>query len=241
MRLAYRTAAIATLSIAAMGLGTPLALAHGDGGRSNSGGSYGASYDRGNGRDGVRAASYINPDTGAATANPRLDPASPSPNTDPTARAPAPPRAAPAPPGVAPASSCANPDPRDRQRLSDPGTANRNVHNDACFLDRNGKKVNGPASFQSSGVGVISACPDPDGTGPEYSRLSDTNGDGRNDLCFQSSYQMTGAAGDLEFHARFNNTSMPGSQSVVWCADADANGCRDEWEKDAIRINWKSN
>ncbi len=213
MRVAIRTATIATLSIAAMGLGTPLALAHGGGGSSGGSGNYGVSEDRGNGRDGVRAASYINPDTGAATENPDVNRG----------------------------SSCANPDQHDRQKLSNPGTANRNVHNDACFLDRKGQKVNGPASFQSSGVGSISACPDPDGTGPQYSRLTDTNGDSRNDLCFQSSYQMTGAAGDLEFHARFNNTSMPGAQYVVWCADADANGCRDEWVKDAIKIDWKSN
>jgi hypothetical protein len=213
MRLAFRTGAIATLSIAAMSLGTPLALAHGgDGGSGGGGGSYGASYDRGDGRDGVRAASYINRDTGAATENPDVDPG----------------------------SSCANPDRRDKQRLSDPGTVNRNVHNDACFLDGKGQKVNGPASFQSSGVGSISACPDPDGSGPAYAKLSDTNSDGRMDLCFQSSYQMTGKPGDFEFHARLNNTSMPGSQYVVWCADADANGCRDEKVKDSIRITWKN-
>jgi hypothetical protein len=211
MRLAFRTTAIATLSVAAMGLGTPLALAHGgEGGSTSSGDSYGASYDRGDGRDGVRAASYINRDTGAPTENADVNRG----------------------------SSCANPDQYDRQRLSDPGTANRNVHNDACFLDRQGQKVNGPASFQSSGVGFISACPDPDGTGPEYSRLTDTNRDGRNDLCFQSSYQMTGAAGDLEFHARLNNNTTAGTQYVVWCADADANGCRDEWVKDDITIKW---
>ena len=209
MRLATRTGAIATLSVVVMGLGTPLALAHGGGGGSGSG-SYGASYDRGDGRDGVRAASYINPDTGAATANPDVN-------------------------GN---SSCVDPDQRDEQRLSDPGTVNRNVHNDACFLGSGGQKVNGPASFQSSGAGSISACPDPDGAGREYSRLSDTNGDGRNDLCFQSSYQKTGAAGDFEFHARFNNTSMAGTQYVVWCADADADGCRDERVKDDITIRW---
>ena len=211
MRLAIRTGALATLSIAAMGLGTPLALAHGDdGGSTSGGGSYGAGYDRSNDRGEVRAASYINPDTGAATENPDV-------NRN---------------------SSCTDPDQRDKQRLSDRGTVNRNVHNDACFLDDKGEKVNGPASFQSSGVGSISACPDPDGAGPEYARLSDTNRDGRNDLCFQSSYQVTGAAGDLEFHARLNNTSMPGTQYVVWCADADANGCRDERVKDDITIKW---
>ncbi len=134
MRLAIRTGAIATLSVAAMSLGTPLALAHGNAGGDNSGAAtYGASYDRGDGRDGVRAASYINRDTGAATENADVDRG----------------------------SSCASPDQRDKQRLSDPGTANRNVHNDACFLDPKGQKVNGPASFQSSGVGFISACPTP--------------------------------------------------------------------------------
>ncbi len=213
MRLAIRTGAIATLSIAAMSLSTPLALAHGDGGGSTSGGGgYDASYDRSDGRSGVRAASYINPDTGAATENPDVDRN----------------------------SSCTNPDQRDKQRLSDPDTVNRNVHNDACFLDNKGKKVNGPASFHSSGVGFISACPDPDGAGPEYAKLSDTNRDGRNDLCFQSSYQRTGAAGDSEFHARLDNTSVPGTQYVVWCADADADGCRDERVKDDITINWSN-
>ncbi len=211
MRLAIRTGAIATLSLVTMSLGTPLALAHGgEGGNTSGGGSYGASHDRSSGRDGVRAASYINRDTGAATENPDV-------NRN---------------------SSCVDPDQYDQQRLSDPGTANRNVHNDACFLDRQGQKVNGPASFQSIGVGFISACPDPDGAGPEYSRLSDVDGDGRNDLCFQSSYQRTGAAGDREFHARLNNTSMPGTQYVVWCADADADGCRDEEVADDTSIRW---
>ncbi|MCY7372119.1 MAG: hypothetical protein LH461_00215 [Spirochaetaceae bacterium] len=143
-------------------------------------------------------------------------------------------------PDVDPNSSCYNPDQRDDQRLSDPGTTNRNVHNDACFLDDRGNKINGPASFQSSGVGFISACPDPDGAGPEFSVLSDKNGDGRNDLCFQAAYQTRGTAGDFEFHARLNNTSMTGSQYVVWCTDADRNGCRDEDVKDDIKIEWNN-
>ena len=199
MRLAIRTAAIATMGVAALGLGTSPALAHGD-----DGSRYGGGY------DGVRAASYINPDNGMPTENPDVE-------DD---------------------SSCARPDQEDRQQLSDPGKTNRNVHNDACFLDRKGQKKNGPASFQSSGVGYISACPDPDAGGREYSKLSDTDGDGRMDLCFQSSYQQTGKAGDLEFHARLNNDSKPGTQYVVWCADADRDGCRDERVKDDIRIEW---
>jgi len=115
------------------------------------------------------------------------------------------------------------------------------VHNDACFLDSNGEKMDGPASFKSIGVGYISACPDPDGSGPKYAVLRDTNGDGRNDLCFQSGYQestVPGTAGDDEFHARLNNTGRTGTQRVVWCSDADADGCADEDIKRYISIKW---
>ena len=202
MRFSTRSGVMASIIVATVGLSAPMAVAY-------DGGGYGGWY---GGNGGVRAASYINPDTGAATANPDVDPN----------------------------SSCYNPDQRDDQRLSDPGTANRNVHNDACFLDDRGNKVDGPASFQSFGVGFISACPDPDGAGPKVARLTDTNGDGRNDLCFQSGYQEKGVAGDFEFHARPNNTSMTGSQYVVWCADADRNGCRDEDVKDDIKIEWNN-
>lgn len=158
-----------------------------------------------------RAASYINRDTGAATENPDVDAG----------------------------SNCFNPDQFDQQQLSPSGTATKNVHNDACFLDSRGNFVDGPASFQSFGVGFISACPDPDGAGPKFAVLSDTNGDGRADLCFQSGYQETGKAGDEEFHARMNNTMTPGTQQVVWCADADMNGCGDERNKAGITIEWR--
>ncbi len=67
--------------------------------------------------------------------------------------------------------------------------------------------------------------------------LSDT-GDGRNDRCFQSGYQEKGIAGDQEFHARMNNSTMEGTQSVVWCYDSDRNGCSNEQIKDRITINW---
>ncbi len=159
-----------------------------------------------------RASSYINPDTGAATANPDVDPG----------------------------SSCFSPDQYDMQAFSPAGTATKNVHNDACFLE-NGIKVDGPASFQSRGVGFISACPDPDGAGPKVAILSDTNADGRIDRCFQSGYQMKGTPGDLEFHARMNNnTAMAGTQYVTWCSDANRNGCDDEWNKSTIRIDWSA-
>jgi hypothetical protein len=141
-------------------------------------------------------------------------------------------------------SSCAAPDRYDRQRVSTKASGNpgnRNVHNDACFLDSNGNKADGPASFKSRGRGYISACPDPDGTGPKYAVLRDTNGDGRNDLCFQSGYQQStlpGTAGDEEFHTRLNNTGRDGIQRVVWCSDADADGCGDEDVKRYITIRW---
>lgn len=160
-----------------------------------------------------QASSYINPDTGTATENRDVDPG----------------------------SSCFDPDQSDRQRFSDPGTANRNVHNDACFLGRDGQKLDGPASFESSGVGFISACPDPDGAGPKVAVLRDRNGDGRNDLCFQSGYQQKGIAGDLEFHARLNNnTATAGTQYVTWCSDSDRDGCGDEWNRSTVRIDWSA-
>ena len=127
--------------------------------------------------------------------------------------------------------------PADQHKVSgNPG--NRNVHNDACFIDQNGNKADGPASFRSFGAGYISACPDPDGAGEKYSVLSDVNGDGRNDLCFQSGYQETGLPGDDEFHARMNKVRGEGLQTVVWCSDADADGCSDESVKDRIKIRW---
>ena len=193
----------AAIGASTLALAQP-ALAHGGG--SYGGGSYGG------GQNG-RASSYINPDAGAATANPDV-------NQN---------------------SSCFNPDRYDMQPFSTAGTANRNVHNDACFLDYNGMKLDGPASFQSSGVGFISACPDPDGAGPKVAVVSDTNRDGRNELCFQSGYQSTGKPGDLEFHARMNNnTGQAGRQTVTWCSDANQNGCGDEYNKRTINIDWSA-
>ena len=157
------------------------------------------------GNRGGRAVSDVNPDTGAASANPDVNPD----------------------------SSCFSPDQSDTQQLSITGTTDRNVHNDACFLDYRGNKVDGPATFESSGIGVISACPDPDGAGPKVAVLSADKL-----RCFQSGYQQKGAAGDFEFHARLNNTSTPGRQTVVWCSDANMNGCADERNKSTIVIDW---
>lgn len=178
----------------------------------SSGGSWGGGYD---GNAPGQAVSYINPDIGAATANADVDPN----------------------------SSCFNPDQYDTQRLSDAGTANRNVHNDACFFGRwgsysgsNTEKVDGPASFESTGVGLISACPDPDGLGPKVSVLSADR-----KRCFQSGFQEKGVAGDKEFHARLNNRTDlggPGTQRVVWCYDPENNGCADSRVKSTVSVNW---
>ncbi len=114
--------------------------------------------DGGGGQGAFRASSYINPDGGL---NGNVDPD----------------------------SSCFNPDQYDRQRISSKASGNpgnRNVHNDACFLDMNGNKADGPASFQSFGAGYISACPDPDGAGPKYAILRDTNDDGGGQCCPES-------------------------------------------------------
>lgn len=168
-----------------------------------------------------QAVSYINRDTGTATQNDNIDPD----------------------------SSCFDPDRDDEfQALSTPGTTDRNVHNDACFLgdsreyswsygDRD-RRADGPATFESFGVGYISACPDPDNAGPKVAVTRDTDGDGEIDFCFQSGYQEKGIAGDKEFHARMNNDSEPGDQTVVWCYDPNRNGCADEDIKDVINIRW---
>ena len=185
-------------------------------------GSYDGGSSYSDGRDGLRTVSYINRDTGAATENPDV-------NKD---------------------SSCFNPDQYDMQMFSDAGTANRNVHNDACFLDDRGNKAGKGigATFRSSGTGFISACPDPDGAGPERAVLADKNGDGRADSCFQSSYQDRGVlgtadvAGDFEYHARLNNNNAqtPGEQQVKWGLDRDGDGFIDDRNDDDIKVDWSA-
>lgn len=160
------------------------------------------------GRKGAeRAASYINPDTGLATENPN----------------------------VKPNSECGRPDQLDGQILSEDGSTDNNVHNDACLF-RNGGRFDGKASFEIRGVGVFSACPDPDGAGP---KTSATKQGGKR--CFLTGYQESGGAmdGDLEYHARVNNDSRPGSSFVTFCGDPDDNGCGDARAKDQIEIRWR--
>ena len=144
-------------------------------------------------------------------------------------------------------SNCFSPDQYDMQKFSSAASGNpgdNNVHNDACFLDGNGNKVgkNIGASFQASGTGYISACPDPDGAGPAIRILRDLNGDGRNDSCYQSSYQENPAlaAGNFEYHARVNNTGMAGEQKVTWGMDRDGDGRIDDYYGDSIKVDWSA-
>ena len=164
------------------------------------------------------AASYINPDIGEATANPDVDRG----------------------------SSCDDPNQYDTQQQSDSGTDNRNVHNDAClfggsrYSSRGAPLFDGPATFESTGAGYISACPDPDDGGPKTAISTDRNGDGFADICYQSGYQSKGTAGDTEYHARLNNYvgMKTGEQRVTFCYDPDSNGCADENVKDRLCSQW---
>ncbi|MDQ3244169.1 MAG: hypothetical protein M3Q09_10610 [Gemmatimonadota bacterium] len=57
--------------------------------------------------------------------------------------------------------------------------------------------------------------------------------------CFQSGYQEKEMAGDLEFHARLNNTASPGEQRVGRVVlRPEANGCSDSRVKSSNAINW---
>ena len=207
-RTSKKLAAIGTFSaLSLVGMGTAQAS--------------GGSYDDNRG-DRFRAVSYINPDTGAATANPDV-------NAD---------------------SDCFSPDRYDNQQFSPAGTATKNVHNDACFLDKRGNKVGQGigATFELRGVGFINACPDPDGAGPETAKLTDSNGDGKMDRCTQSSYQDKGVVGmddvdgDFEYHARINNnTAMAGESKVRWGLDRDLNGLDGRHgTTDKIKVSWSA-
>ena len=156
---------------------------------------------------GPRPVSYINPDTGAATQNPDVEPG----------------------------SNCATPDQTDTQTVGDEATGAGNVHNDACLLDALGANVDAQVAFQSTGVGVISACPDPDGAGPKTA----TNSAGRT-LCVQSGFETggaNGAVGDGEYHIRLVSAT-PGTQTVAFCADPEGDGCANAAATSAITVTW---
>ncbi len=152
-------------------------------------------------------ASYINPDTGAPTENVDVDPA----------------------------SECETPDQADTRILGDEATGAGNVHNDACLFDAEGMDVDAQVAFEATGVGVISACPDPDGAGPKTATLSADR-----QRCVQSGFETggtNGAAGDGEYHIRFVSATA-GTQTVDFCADPEGNGCADAAATDTIVVTW---
>lgn len=153
-------------------------------------------------------ASYINPDTGAATANPDVNPG----------------------------SECETPDQADNQTVGDETSGAGNVHNDACLLDASGGNVDAQATFEVSGVGVISACPDPDG--PDQPKTATRSADKKR--CTVSGFEVggtNGATGDGEYHARVVSASA-GVQTVAFCADPEGDGCANAAARDEIVVTW---
>ena len=146
-------------------------------------------------------------------------------------------------PDVNPNSNCATPDYDDIQPLSAPGTTANNVHIDACiFGSAAGRSatvsdVDVPATFELFGAGTISACPDPDGAGPKTAVRHDHNGDVAFEHCHVSGYQSAGT-GALEYHARVNSTTQTGQARVLFCYDANQNGCRDESVLAQVAVGW---
>ncbi len=157
-----------------------------------------------------RAVSYISADTDLPTVNPNVD-------SD---------------------SSCDNPDKFDTQKVSSFSDGSSNVRIAGCLLgsrDDNSDRIDTTGSYETSGVGGIYSCPDPDGGGPKTSAATDTDGDGLNDRCTLGGFDPD----TLEYQVRLLS-EVSGNQIVVFCADANANGCADERVKSRAEINWRS-
>ena len=146
---------------------------------------------------GERPVAYVNPDTGKDTENP----------------------------GVAATSECASPDQSDTMALGDESTGTGNVHVDACLFN-GADRVDTKAAFETSGVGVVSACPDADMGGPKTATKSPTR-------CLQDGYE----AANREYHVRVVSATA-GVQTVRFCADPESNGCADADAVSTVRIVW---
>lgn len=130
-------------------------------------------------------------------------------------------------------SECVSPDQDDTQQNSTPGATNRNVHIDACLSSQGGglgNRLDAQVTWESSGVGTISACPDPDLTGPKTAVNSGTR-------CTQSGFQTRGIDGDREYHIRVNNTASVGTQTVRFCFDPEGDGCGNA-PASVVNVRW---
>lgn len=147
---------------------------------------------------GERPVAYINPDTGKATENG----------------------------GVLLESECATPDQRDTMSLGDEATGMNNVHVDACLFNGS-TRVDTQAAFDTTGVGVVTGCPDADMTGPKVATKSANR-------CLQGGYEQA----NKEYHVRVTSATA-GLQTVRFCADPEGNGCADATGGvSTVRINW---
>lgn len=146
---------------------------------------------------GERPVAYVNPDTGKETFNPN-------------ARS---------------SSSCGNPDQRDTQPLGDEATGKGNVHIDACLFDGS-TRVDTKATFEVTGVGVVTGCPDADKEGPKTATKTATR-------CVQDGYE----AANSEYHVRVTSATA-GLQTVRFCADPEGDGCANAQSVSTVRITW---
>ena len=130
-------------------------------------------------------------------------------------------------------SECVSPDQDDMQQNSASGSTSNNVHIDGCLSSQGGglgNRLDAQVTWESSGVGTISACPDPDLTGPKTAVNSGTR-------CTQSGFQTRGIAGDREYHIRVNNTASVGTQTVRFCFDPEGDGCGNA-AASVVNVRW---
>lgn len=139
---------------------------------------------------------------------------------------------------VAPDSSCLTPDRFDTQAVVSFDDGSTNVLLLGCLLavsGNNGSRVDGAASFETTGVGGVYSCPDPDGAGPKTATAADTDGDGLNNRCTVSGFEPN----STEYGVRLLS-EIAGAQVILFCPDANANGCADERVRSRTEINWTS-
>jgi hypothetical protein len=146
---------------------------------------------------GERPSAYINPDIGMPTENP----------------------------GVAASSECETPVQSDTMALGDEVSGMGNVHIDACLFSGD-QRVDTKATFEVSGVGVVSACPDSDKEGPKTATKI-------GNACLHDGFE----AANSEYHVRVVSATA-GVQTVRFCADPESNGCVDAESVSTVQITW---